>query len=249
MNNMRDSDDEATTFVSAQPGAPLPGGVSEDTVIGASIPGFTADPSPARGEVGQDAEMFGLEPALDTAGETEFAERESVATVDGELGALELVVELDDTYIPLANDPRSVAFEENTVSGPIASEDHTASNPASTAPVASHGSSGDIGVVTSEDENDLDIGRETVAAFNPLTDNEAVRIQGIREVKTVVDPSTIATPSRPEGVRTKAPQTAQQVWKKNQARRKQKRIVLVAFLVVMAAVGGLVAVVVSTFVR
>jgi hypothetical protein len=93
-----------------------------------------------------------------------------------------------------------------------------------------------------------EVDREILKSFDPLADNEKLRVQGIREANTITDTSSVKAPRRPENAQLKTPKTAEQLFKKNQARRQQQRLYLMVFMGIMVAVGVLAAIVVGSFI-
>lgn len=257
MNNLREPDDESTTYVSAQPGAPLPAGLSEDTIMGASIPGSIADPIPdsASSEASELTEFVRrtsesvVEDEADVLDEATIIVRPNKGVAEATIVTRASAKSPDDVFEhTITGDSVSDDGFEHTITGDSISDDDTsfvgrapASAPAG-APVSSTPLSAPVELI------EPDVDREILRSFDPLADNENLRVQGIRGTNTVVDSSSVAASSRPDNVRMKTPQTAQQLFKKNQARRKQQRMVLIVFMVVMAAVGGLAAFVATNIV-
>jgi hypothetical protein len=258
MNNLREPDDESTTYVSGQPGAPLPAGLSEDTIIGASIPGSTADPEPASSENSELTE-FVRRTSEDVLVEAGDAVDESTIIVRPNNGVAEATVvtrrsaqSVEDvsehTIVTRASAQSVEELSELTITGDSVSDDDTSFVGRSPVTAPSGAPSRSAPAAAPVELNEPDVDREILKSFDPLADNENLRVQKIRATNTVVDPSSIAASGPPKNARIKTPQTAQQLFKKNQARRKQQRTVLIVFMVVMAAVGGLAAFVATNIV-
>jgi hypothetical protein len=241
MNNLREPDDESTTYVSAQPGAPLPPDFSEDTIVVAHIPATTDDSSPAASTISELTEVVRRTGGKESVEEHEVVD-EATIVVRPNNGVA------DETIVTRASPKELEDFTEHTITADSPSDDGVVSGgdtalPAATpAPVSNNSAAAHVEV--SEPEVD----REILKSFDPLADNEKLRVQGIREANTITDISSVRAPRRPDNAQLKTPKTAEQLFKKNQARRQQQRLYLMVFMGIMAAVGVLAAIVVGSII-
>jgi hypothetical protein len=224
-------DADATAYVSAQRGAPLPSEFQEDTVVNVK-PRKSNPLAPVEiGETGQATRVFPVEDTTivisDSTGEPPEV---TTVTRTNTKSAKKAVKEVGE---------RSHLNEATTV----------ASKAQVTGPAPAVPSPSLTGKVSepSIEEIDRTAFQEKIKPFDPISGNEQLREQVIREVVT-----TSSTTKRKTGIvndpnlKMKTARTSEQAWKKNQQRARQTKIVFGFLVIAMAALGATAAYLLAT---
>ena len=224
-------DPDATAYVSAQRGAPLPSEFQEDTVINVKPrkPSPFAPVEPSQTE--QDTRVFPVEETTivisDSTGEPPEA---TVATRTNPKSSKKAAkASVDSIYLDEATTVVSKA--QVTEAAPT---------------IQSHSLSGEVSEQSIE-EIDKTAFQETIKPFDPISGNEQLREQVVREVVTaspIAERKTgiVSDPS----LKMKTVRTSEQAWKKNQQRSRQTKIVFGLLVIAMAALGATAAYLLAT---
>jgi hypothetical protein len=221
-------DPDATAYVSAQRGAPLPSEFQEDTVVNVKPrkPSPFAPVEPSQAE--QDTRVFPVEDTTivlsDSTGEPPEA---TVATRTNPKSSKKAAKEsVDSSYLDEATTVASKA--QLTEAAPT---------------VQSPNLSGQVSEQSVE-EIDKTAFQEKIKPFDPISGNEQLREQVIREVVTT-------TKSKTEifnypNLKMKTVRTSEQAWKKNQQKSRQTKIVFGLLVIAMAVLGATAAYLLAT---
>jgi len=229
--NSEPEDADATAYVSAQRGAPLPSEFQEDTVVNVKPrkpnPFAPAEPS----EKEQDTRVFPVEDTTVVISDSTGVPPEAtVVSRTNTKSAKKEVKEVGD---------RSYLNEATTVASKAQVNE--------AAPTIQSHSLPAKGSEESIEEIDKTAFQETLMPFDPISGNEQLREQVVREVVTappIAERNTgiVSDPS----LKMKTIRTSEQAWKKNQQRSRQTKIVFGFLVIAMAAVGATAAYLLAT---
>ena len=224
-------DADATAYVSAQRGAPLPSEFQEDTVVNVKPrkPSSLAKAEPSEKE--QETRLYPVEDTTIVISDSTGEPREAtvVTRTNPKSSKKEVKESVDSSYL---NESTTVASKAQ-VTGPA---------PTTQGPNR-------IGRVSepSIEEIDRTAFQEKIKPFDPISGNEQLREQVIRELVT-----TSSTTKRKTGIvndpnlKMKTARTSEQAWKKNQQRSRQTKIVFGLLVIAMAALGATAAYLLAT---
>jgi hypothetical protein len=221
----RDSDDlDATAFVSAQRGAPLPMGFSEDTVVHNKLrkPATLSKTEPTEHE--QATQVFPVEDTTVVISESTMEVNEATIAVRAKTTEVADETEIDRVEAGELEEPTTV-FSRAKASEAIP----TKKRPFDLTAKASS---------QSLDDTDTTAFQEKIKPFDPTSGNEQFREQAIREVVTSTKPKLLSVNLNDPRLRMKTERTSEQIWKKNQQRRRQTKIVFGTLVLSMAALGA-----------
>jgi hypothetical protein len=229
--NSEPEDADATAYVSAQRGAPLPSEFQEDTVVNVKPrkPNPFAPVEPSQTE--QDTRLFPVEDTTVVISDSTGVPPEAtVVTRTNTKSAKKEVKEVGD---------RSYLNEATTVASKAQVNE--------AAPTIQSHSLPAKGSEESIEEIDKTAFQETLMPFDPISGNEQLREQVVREVVTaplIAERNTgiVSDPS----LKMKTIRTSEQAWKKNQQRSRQTKIVFGLLVIAMAAVGATAAYLLAT---
>jgi hypothetical protein len=230
--NSEPDDLDATAFVSAQRGAPLPMDFSEDTVVQSRtrkpVPVTKAEPT----ETEQATQVFPVEDTTVVISDSTMDINEATIVLRGkrtEVADATVVVRGDTGEL----DESTTVFSRTKVSEAIP----TKKKPSDLTAKASAQTLEDI---------DTTAFQEKTKPFDPTTGNEQLREQSIREVVTTATPKLPTGSLKDPSLRMKTERTSEQIWKKNQQRRRQTKIIFGILVLSMAALGATAAYLLAT---
>ena len=230
--NSEPDDLDATAFVSAQRGAPLPMDFSEDTVVQSRhqkpAPVTKAEPT----ETEQSTQVFPVEDTTMVISDSTMDINEATIVVRGkrtEVADATVVVRGDSGEL----DESTTVFTKSKASEAIP----TIKRPSDLTAKAS---------AQSLEEIETTAFQEKTKPFDPTTGNEQLREQSIREVVTTATPKLPTGSLKDPSLRMKTERTSEQIWKKNQQRRRQTKIIFGILVLSMAALGATAAYLLAT---
>lgn len=222
--NSESDDLDATAFVSAQRGAPLPMDSSEDTVVNVRPRKAAPEAKTAPANNKHDTQIFPVEETTVVISDSTVEVNEATVVLSGKNPEVADATELDSGDISGLN-------ESTTVSG--------SAKLSEAIPVKKR--HGNLTAKASEqtlDEISTTAFQERIKPFDPTTGNEQFREQAVRVVATNVASKLPTGNLKNRSHKMKTGRTSEQIWQKNQQRRVQTKTIFGILVLSMAALGA-----------
>jgi hypothetical protein len=230
-NNREDAD--ATAYVSAQRGAPLPMDFSEDTVVNVKKPKKDLSPSVESIDTDQVTRVFPVEDTTVVISDSTAEPKQEQEVKRGK------TTEVMDATVVVSG--KNEEIDESTTMAGKAAVSKAIPTMQRTIDLTAKASEQAIG------ETEKTAFQEKIKPFDPTSGNEQFREQGIREVVTTQQTNKRKTViANDPSLAIKTARTSEQAWKKNQQRSRQTKVIFGVLVLSMAALGASAAYLVAT---